>query len=287
MAAEKYTGYREFSVSSEVIDALHKNKIIEVWDKRLGLTPNLYLELKDISNEKHTALAKVLSDGRISKLEPRTASGIKPRNREQVFALDALLDDNIKVVVLTGKAGTGKSYIVLAAALQKIEEAKYKKVVLTRPMSEVGKYKLGALPGGLDEKFGPYLLNYTTNLEQFTGSSETVQDLLDQSKFEMVPIQLMRGASFTNCLLIADEIQILPPMEILTIGSRIGEGSKIVICGDLQQRDEHIAKEKTGLYKMINDKTVKDSPLAAVVELTQIERGPVARLFCCVFEDVE
>lgn len=286
LLSDKFTGYRQFTVDLELINELHAKKVVDIWDKRLGLSPNMYLELKDITNEKHTALAKVTADEKIKKLEKVEASGIRPRNREQVFALDALMDDKITVVTLTGTAGTGKTILALAAALEKIGQHKYKKVIITRPMSEVGKYKLGALPGDVSEKFGPYLSNYMTNLESFAGGSKWgVEDLLEQSNFEIVPLQLMRGASFNNCLVIADEMQVCNHMEILTVGTRIGENSKLILMGDLNQRDENIAKEKTGIYKFINDKNARESSLVATIELVQCERSETARLFAKIFEE--
>ena len=283
--AERFTGFRDLEVSAEVINSLYEEKTIELWDKRIAVYPNLYLELKDVANEKHTGLARVMKDGRITLVKTSYASELKPRNREQVFALDALLNDNISVVVLTGCCGSGKTLLALAAAMEKLDKGTYDKIILTRPMSEVGKYKLGALPGDANEKFGPYLLNYMTNLEYFAGSKWGAKELLAQGQFEIIPIQLMRGASFNNCFIIADEVQVLGHTEILTIGTRVGENSKIVVLGDLSQRDENITKEKTGIYKLVNDKRMRESPLAAAIELQVNERSETARLFSQVFED--
>lgn len=283
--SDKFTGYRQFSVAGEVIDELHSKKSVDIWDKRLQLFPNMYLELRDIVNDKHTVLARVLPDNKIKKIDSLTISGITARNREQVFALDALMDDSIPVVVLTGSAGTGKTLITLATAMELVGRHRYKKVIITRPMSEVGKYKLGSLPGDASEKFGPYLQNYTTNIEIFGGNKWGLEDLIDQGRFEIIPIQLMRGASFNECLVIADEVQVLNYMDMLTIGTRVGENSKIVLLGDLNQRDENISREKTGIYKLINDKLSKESPLVAAIDLVQCERSKTARFFASVFEE--
>jgi PhoH-like ATPase len=281
----EYTGFRQLDVQQQLIDTIYEKGQLEVWNSRLALHPNLYLELKSSANEKNTVLARVDSTGKIVKrLSSIEVSGIKPRNREQVFALDALMNDEITVVALTGPAGTGKSLLALAAAFSKIQDKTYDKVILTKPMSEVGKYKLGSLPGGIDEKFNPYLLNYMTNLECFV-SPKYAKDMLNQNKFEMVPIQLMRGASFHNCLVLADEVQVLDYMEILTIGTRIAEGSKIVLMGDLQQRDSNITKEKTGLYKLSQDKRARESSLMVALELQQCERSPTARFFAQIFNE--
>jgi len=278
-----FSGFRELEAPEAFINDLYSGQKLEIWDKRISIYPNLYLELKSSVNPKHTTLAKV-KGSRIQKLNAENSWGLKPRNREQVFALDALLDDDITIVCLTGRAGTGKTILSLAAMLQKIQDKKFVKAILTRPMSEVGRYKLGTLPGDVTDKFSPFLLNFVTNLENFAGRMN-VRDLIEQNGIEIVPLQLVRGASFRNTFLIADEMQVCDFMETLTIGSRIGEGSKIVLMGDLNQRDEKIPKEKTGLYKFFNNAKARDSELVCCIELQKCERSPTAKLFADVFED--
>lgn len=285
--SETYTGFRLFEVNDNLVQELHKEKEVKVWDKRLAFYPNMYVELKSDSNPKNVCYGKVGSNSEIIyKISSQKVSTISPRNREQIFAMDALMNDEVPVVVLTGPAGTGKTLITLAMALHKIEKKKYEKAIITKPMSQVGKYNLGILPGNVSEKFDPYLLNYTTNLEQFVGGNKkVVQDIFEQCKFEMVPIQLMRGASFNNSLIILDEAQVLNHLDLLTIGTRVGENSKIVIMGDLSQRDDPIAKEKTGIYKIVNDIMAKESPLISVVELQICERSATARFFANLFKE--
>jgi len=287
--SEHFTGFRTYEVSGSLIEQLHQTDVLPKWDGRYTLYPNLYVELRDELSAKHTVLGRVDKTGtHIKKLRDtnRSISGISSRNREQVFAIDALMDDKITTVILTGSAGTGKTILALAAAMEKIQKRIYKKVILTRPMSHVGKHSLGALPGDAQEKFSPYLLNYITNMEQFgDGSRDIAWDMVNQYRFELVPPQLLRGASFKDSLIIADEVQIFDHMEILTLGTRVGENSKIIIMGDLNQRDERIAKDKTGIYKMMNDKIAKESDLVAAIELQQCERSPTAKLFSSIFEE--
>lgn len=179
---------------------------------------------------------------------------------------------------------THNTVLALAAAFSKMKDKVYDKIILTRPMSEVGKYKLGSLPGDANEKFSPYLLNYMTNLECFI-NPKYARDMLNQNKFEIVPLQLMRGASFHNCFILADEMQVCDYMEILTVGTRIGEGSKIVIMGDLNQRDSNITREKTGLYKLFSDKRARESPLMVALELQKCERSKTAMFFAQIFNE--
>lgn len=278
-------GFRTLEVSESKVEDIYADDKIIV-DKRLALYPNMYVELRSIEVEKHTALAKVSQDGEwIERIKQQDVNGLSPRNREQAFAIDALMNDDIPVVVLTGSAGTGKTIITLATAMQKIQDRKYSRCIVTRPMSQVTKYSFGALPGGIDEKFNPYLANYMTNLEQMTNNRGNVDHMIEQYNIEAIPLQFFRGASFNKCFIIADEMQVCNNMEILTVGTRVGEGSKIIIMGDLNQRDENIAKEKTGLHKLMSDKKVQESGLVATIQLQKCERSETARLFAEVFEE--
>ena len=239
----------------------------------------------DETDPSHTALGKTNKDSTLIELvKPKKISGIKARNREQIFVMDALLDEDIAACILTGRTGSGKTIMTLAAALHFVEHNHYDKIILSRPMSQIGKHKLGTLPGTSEEKLNPYLSNYTTNLEQFVGSRE-VQNLITGYKLEFIPIQLMRGASFNNCFIIIDEVQDLTREDILAIGTRTGENSKIVLMGDLAQRDEKIAKDKTGLHKVINSPVSKESPLFACIELRKCERSETARKFAEIFDE--
>ena len=152
-------------------------------------------------------------------------------------------------------------------------------------MSWVGKHSLGALPGDVDEKFRPYLQNYLCNLEfMLGGNPDAITDLISQYRIEFLPIQLIRGAYWHDAFIIADEVQALDYHEMLTLGTRVAEGSKLIIMGDLGQRDEKIAKEKTGIHKFINSDLVKKNPLVASLELIKCERSKVSQLFADVFE---
>lgn len=283
-----YTGVRVIEVRPDLIDQLYTEKSIDIdFDARKEpFNENEYVILKDINQGSQSALSRV-KKGRLVLLNRyhKEAAGIKPRNSEQRLALDALRDPEIRVVVLTGRAGTGKTLLTLAAALQEMEEKAYNRIILTRSMSWVGRHSLGALPGDVDEKFGPYLQNYMSNIECLLGGRyKCVEDLISQYRMDFIPIQLIRGASWANSFIIADEVQVLGYDEMVALGTRVGEGSKLVIMGDLGQRDENITREKTGIYKFINDPRTKKSPLVASIELIKCERSEVATLFADVFE---
>lgn len=273
-----FTGVKVIGVSSEKINALYKSKTIEL-DK--DEYPNLFIVFKA---ENQSALTRVSADGKSGILisDKLSASGIKPKNKEQTMALDMLLDDKVPVNILTGRAGSGKTILSLAVALSKIEAGKYKKLILTRPMSQVGQYNLGMLPGMVDEKFLPYLGNFQSNLSQLGGKD--LEHLMEIYDIDCMPIQLMRGCSFKDTFVICDEVQVLDSMEILTIGTRVGENSKILFLGDLNQRDSNIAKTNTGLYKLMNAPKAKESALIAAIDLIKCERSAVSALFGEIFE---
>lgn len=280
--AISYTGVRVISTTIETIDQLYKNKIIKNWNIDNEFFPNQFLILK--VQDSKSAICRMIGNDLVLINDKIKVGPIKPRNKEQFLALDALLDDSVTVNVMTGRSGTGKTLLSLAVALHKSEEKKYSRIILTRPMSFVGKYDLGALPGTVAEKFGPYLGNFQDNLAQLGGKD--IEHAIERFNIECIPIQLMRGRSFINSFIIADEIQILSEMELMTIGTRVGDGSKIVLLGDLQQRDEKISKTSTGLYKFINSSITKNSKIVSAIELLKVERSATSLLFTEVFEKV-
>lgn len=310
---DRFTGVQvREDCSIDIMTAIYKKGSLPV--ELLGgevLYPNSFVVLK--SGGSQSAVCRVSRDGLSLKLIDTSkiqASGLRPRNKEQAMLLSTLLDPEIPVQIITGVAGTGKSLLAIAAAMQLIEDGQYKKIILTKPSSQTGKYDLGILPGTIEEKFAPFLINYTSNIEFLLKSDENdrreqqksgksklkgkqdgpkpilkgvVEDFFAQYNVEMVPIQLLRGASFHDSIILADEVQVLPPKDLLTIGTRIADSSKIVFMGDLAQRDDPIRRQDTGLHKAINDPQMKASGLVAFIELLKVERGPVAELFAKVF----
>jgi PhoH-like ATPase len=279
--SDLYTGVRVHEVAKEIVDEIYKEKEIRIWDKRYNWYQNQFIVVK---SGQGSALTIVKDDCLVLARSDLLVSGIKPRNKEQTMALNVLLDDAIKVVAMTGKAGTGKTLLALCTALQKIEEGVYDRLILTRPMSWVGKHSLGALPGDVDDKFGPYLENYMTNLEIMVGGKNRITHAVQQYQMEFIPLQLIRGVSFHRAFIIADEIQTLDHHEMLTLGTRVGEGSKLILMGDLDQRDEKIAKDKTGIFKFINNPLAQNSPIVSSIHLLKCERSETARLFAEVFK---
>jgi len=286
--SEIYTGVKVFEVKPDLIDKIYKEKQIDFFDNRYKWYENLFVVLKDETGGQQSALGRV-KHGKIhllpSKQELQT-QGLIPKNKEQHMALDVLLDDDVKVVVMTGLAGSGKTLLTTACGLEKVEKKVYKKFIVSRSMSQVGKNSVGFLPGSIDEKFtNAYNYGIFNNLELLMGGkTRGVEDLLEFFNFEFIPLSLIRGASFNNCYIFIDEAQNLGNHEFLTVGSRVSQGSKIIICGDLKQIDEKIVEGRTGLYKFINSEIVKSSPIVANIHMLKSERGAVAELFANVFD---
>lgn len=283
---KKYTGVEVLYTSADVIDQIFKEKEIEVSDLKTEkvLYPNECLVIKAAEGSgKQSALGRVLPNGKTVRLipNPLKVNGITARNKEQAMLMAQLVDVNIPLNIVTGLAGSGKTLCALAVALDLLlEQQRYKKLILTRPMDVVGNIDLGAMPGDVRDKFAPYTINFTTNLEQLIGSNgfEYLRTLEDNRVIQYLPIQLMRGASFKDSIVIADEVQVLNSHEMKTICTRIGENSKLIIMGDLTQRDRDIKIPDTGIYKLINHPKVKESPMCSAIELIKCERSPLAQL---------
>lgn len=215
---------------------------------------------------------------RIDKL---TASGIGPRNAEQSFALRALLNDNLKLVTLTGKAGSGKTLLALAAAMEC--KGRYRQILLARPAVPLSNRDLGFLPGDIGAKLDPYMQPLYDNmavmrhpLGDLSGAPK-VQDLLAANHLEVTPLAYIRGRSLQRVFFIVDEAQNLTPHEIKTIITRAGEGTKIVFTGDIQQIDHpYLDSLSNGLTYLIN--RMVGQPLYAHVTLEKGERSELAEL---------
>ena len=279
------------NLSTSAIDELYRTKLVPIHKlgpKILDIAPYQPLILKATSGQ--SALGIVSANGSKIKLvsnKPKL-SGIEPRNKEQQFFAAQLLDPKIPLNIAIGRSGCGKTLLSLAAAItQAIMGDQYSKIVLTKPMEIVGSIGLGALPGDVHDKFSPYATNYMHQFSELLGDNGQV--LIDgffaRGRIQYVPIQLMRGTSFKNAFIIADEVQVLNQHEMLTLCTRVGKGSKLVLLGDLAQRDKNIAIPNTGLYKMLTSNLIKESPLASTICLIKNERSALVDLVDQVLGD--
>lgn len=248
------------------------------------LCTNEYLVLR---NGKKSALAIFAPDdknqaGSIRRVEKATVYGISPRNAEQIFAVDALLDSRIKLVTLTGKAGTGKTLLALAAALE--SRSAYRQILLTRPLVSLSNKDIGFLPGDITAKIRPSMQPLYDNLAvisaQFPEKSEMAQRLramLDSDKLAIEPLAYIRGRSLVKMFMIVDEAQNLTPHEVKTIITRAGEGTKIVFTGDINQIDHpYLGIHSNGLRTLIDK--MQGQKIYAHVDLRKGERSELADL---------
>lgn len=213
-----------------------------------------------------------------------SASWVHPRNSEQSFALQALLDDNIKLVTLTGKAGSGKTLLALAAALER--KSHYRQILLARPAVPLSNRDLGFLPGDIQAKLDPYMQPLYDNMavmqQPLAGNGQAqaapkVQDLLAANHLEVTPLAYIRGRSLQRVFFIVDEAQNLTPHEIKTIITRAGEGTKIIFTGDIQQIDHPYLDSLSNGLSFLIDRMV-GQPLFAHVTLEKGERSELAEL---------
>ncbi len=274
---ELYRGYTEIYVEDEDIDKFYSQNYLEIKNIIHPLNPNEYALLISKSNPKHTALTRF--DGtmlkRIRTLE--SAWGISPRNKEQKFAFDALFDSNIKLVTITGKAGTGKTLLSCAAAVaQTFDTNLYKRIILTRPIQPVGR-DLGYLPGDKYEKMAPWMapLNDNLNLIFSEQGKYYLDSCIEKGIIEVEPLTYIRGRSMPKSYIILDEAQNLSKHEVKTMITRVGEGSKVILTGDIEQIDTpYIDSMDNGLSYVVE--RFKDDAIAAHITLYKGERSELA-----------
>jgi PhoH-like ATPase len=242
------------------------------------LVPNEYLILR---GERKSALAVFDDELQLIKhVDKVPAFGITPRNAEQTYALDAILNENIRLVSLTGKAGTGKTLVALAGAL-KLKKS-YRQILMARPIVALSNKDIGYLPGDIQSKLDPYMKPLFDNLaviEHAQGESKRshVSKLVDDKKLVIEPLSYIRGRSLVNTFFIIDEAQNLTPHEIKTIITRAGEGTKIIFTGDIFQIDHpYLDSQSNGLSYLIEK--MKGQRLYAHVNLTKGERSELADL---------
>lgn len=282
--AELYTGITTLTVKDNVIERFYKEKIIE--NPLEKSYPNEFVILKSELNEKKTALGRVPPyDTKIIKaLGPEPAPwGIKPLNKEQKFAMEILLDDEVKLVTLMGVAGTGKTLISLACALHKTLDVNvYRRVVICRSVVPVGR-DIGYLPGTMDEKLQSWMGAIYDNLAFIIDRKHPDEGilkfdyLLQQNRIEIASVTHIRGRTLPKQFMIVDDAQNLTPHEIKTILSRAGEGTKVVVTGDPYQIDNpYLDIESNGLTYIVD--RFKGQPIYGHVTFTKTERSELARL---------
>jgi PhoH-like ATPase len=279
-----YSGMIEVTVTPEKIAKLRTDGELELNGGKTYF-PNEYCTLIDQTNTKRTALTKVDATGKklIPILDVREGVwGIRPRNREQHFAFDALLDDKVKLVTLMGKAGTGKTLMAMAAGLKRtVVDREFRRVIVARPTISMGK-ELGFLPGSLEEKLAPWMQPIHDALEMLSDLNmghehRRSNDLMRSGSIVVEALSYIRGRSIANQFMVIDEAQNLTPLEVKTIVTRVGHGTKIVFTGDPWQIDNPYVDSSSNGFNYIVSK-FREQPIAAHIELQKGERSELAEL---------
>ena len=279
-----YTGHAEIEVATGDVERFRSEGALPVPDGEWS--PNEYALLRDPDDPANTVLGRIDPlNGRIQALidAGRGIQGIRPRNKEQYFALDALLDPSIVLVTIMGKAGTGKTLLALAAGLEQVEaRSTYRHMLVSRPTFPMGK-DIGYLPGGVEEKLNPWMQPIYDNLafllegERNGGARppRSIEDLVRTGVLAVEPLTHIRGRSIPQQFMLVDEAQNLTPLEVKTILTRVGEKTKLVLTGDPWQIDTpYIDSSTNGFNHVVRH--FRDVPLAAHVTLRKGERSRLA-----------
>jgi PhoH-like ATPase len=276
-----WTGMAEIQVTAEDVSKLFEHGTAELEEAR-ELPTHTGLRLL---SAKGSALGRVLPDKSVRLVRgDREVFGLHGRSAEQRIALDLLMDPEIGIISLGGRAGTGKSALALCAGLEAVlERRQHRKVVVFRPLYAVGGQELGYLPGSEGEKMGPWAQAVYDTLGAVT-SPEVIEEVLDRGMLEVLPLTHIRGRSLHDAFVIVDEAQSLERGVLLTVLSRIGANSRVVLTHDIAQRDNLRVGRHDGVVAVVEK--LKGHPLFAHVTLTRSERSPIAALVTEMLEDI-
>ena len=273
VSSSGWTVIVELSVGSNVIDDLYASDFADHEEAHsLPIHTGVVLH-----SDRASALARVTSDKRLQLVRgDRTAFGLHGRSAEQRIALDLLLDPEIGIVSMGGRAGTGKSALALCAGLEAVMERRaHKKIIIFRPLYPVGGQELGYLPGSEGEKMSPWAQAVFDTLGALV-SQPVIDEIIDRGLIEVLPLTHIRGRSLHDSFVIVDEAQSLERGVLLTVLSRIGQGSRVILTHDVGQRDNLRVGRHDGVVAVVE--TLKGHPLFAHVTLTRSERSAIAAL---------
>jgi len=280
-----YSGYKTHLVDDQTIDQFYAGEKIYLDKEDIKLFQNHFILLVSSANDKKTALARFYDYSkplkRINGEFKKGIWGVKPRNKEQNFCLDLLMDPNVKVVTLVGKAGSGKTLLAIASGLAQVVEGDkrtiYKRLIVSRPIQPLGK-DIGYLPGTMEEKMTPWLAPIQDNLRHLMANDkETLAMYMAQGTIEIEALTYIRGRSISNAYIIIDEAQNLTAHELKTIITRVGENTKVVLTGDIDQIDNvYVDETSNGLAYAVEKFKAHD--ISGHVTLVKGERSKVATL---------
>jgi len=280
VASDGWTGMTELEVDAEQVSALYEQGVLDL-DEARDLPCHTGVVLL---GPRGSALGRVTPGKQLRLVKDRDAFGLHGRSAEQRVALDLLLDPTVGIVSLGGRAGTGKSALALCAGLEAVlERRQHAKVVVFRPLYAVGGQELGYLPGGEGEKMAPWAQAVFDTLGAVT-SKEVIEEVLERGLLEVLPLTHIRGRSLHDAFVVVDEAQSLERNVLLTVLSRIGQDSRVVLTHDVAQRDNLRVGRHDGVVAVVEK--LKGHPLFAHVTLHRSERSPIAALVTEMLEDV-
>jgi len=267
-----WTGFTDLMVDGSVVDELYEFNTVDLPETR-NLAVNTGVALVAGSQ---SGLGRVRADKCVHRIVERSVFEVRPRSREQHIALDLLTDDSVGIVSLGGRAGTGKSVLALAAALESVlEKQTHSKVIVFRPLYAVGGQELGYLPGGENEKMSPWTAAVTDALGSISGPA-VIDEVVRRHLLEVLPLTHIRGRSITDAFIIIDEAQNLERNVLLTALTRVGANSKVVLTHDVAQRDNLRVGRYDGIAAVVDH--LRGHPLFGHITLNRSERSPVAAL---------
>jgi len=287
--SELYTGFKNVQMDDFEIDIVYSEGSLPVAEEEVsehGFQNNDSVLLSSQLNEKKTALCRYKNGHyhKIRDLSKKGVWGVKARNKEQAFALDMLMDKNLSLITLVGKAGSGKTLMAIAAGIAQTitdpfasENPVYNKIVISRPVQPLGK-DIGYLPGTMEEKMHPWLMPLQDNLQFLLGNDKaTLEEYMDKGIIEIEALTYIRGRSISNAFIIIDEAQNLSLHEVKTILTRVGENTKIVLTGDIEQIDNvYVDETSNGLVHAVEN--FKSYDIAGHITLQKGERSALATL---------
>jgi PhoH-like ATPase len=276
-----WTGMAELEIAGSDLDALYEAGVADIEVAR-GLPCHTGLVLH---SERGSGLGRVTADKTVRLVRgDREVFGLRGRSAEQRIALDLLMDEDVGIVSLGGRAGTGKSALALCAGLEAVlERRKYQKVLVFRPLYAVGGQDLGYLPGTEAEKMNPWSQAVYDTLGALT-TTDVVEEVADRGMLEVLPLTHIRGRSLHDAFVVVDEAQSLERNVLLTVLSRIGTNSRVVLTHDVGQRDNLRVGRHDGVVAVVEK--LKGHPLFAHVTLTRSERSPIAALVTEMLEQL-
>ena len=277
-----FSGFTKHLVDDQLIDQFYEGEEIVLEKEDGKFASNEFVMLVSNSNDKKTALARFMNYSsplkKIKDYKGKGPWGLNPRNKEQMFAFDLLMDENVPIITLIGKAGCGKTLLAIAAGLEQVlEKDVYKKLVVSRPVQPLGK-DIGYLPGTMEEKMRPWLMPIQDNLDfLMNGKKNNMEMFFEDGTIQVEALTYIRGRSISNAFIIIDEAQNLTMHELKTIITRVGENTKIVLTGDIEQIDSvYLDATSNGLSYAVEK--FKPHEISGHVTLVKGERSKVATL---------